>query len=66
MLHVAAFFGVFALLSALITLMAGGGGVGALVMGAVIGSAAAVGRASAWKLVIVHPEKTETSDRPSE
>ncbi|WP_299169994.1 hypothetical protein [uncultured Arthrobacter sp.] len=64
-LHVAAFFGVFALLSALITLMVGGGGLEALVTGAVVGTAAAIGRASVWKLVTVYPEKAETSPHSS-
>lgn len=64
-LHVAAFFGVFALLSALITLLADGGGLGALAIGAATGAAAASGRASVWKLVTVHPEKAATSPHPS-
>lgn len=64
-LHVAAFFGVFALLSTLITLMAGGGGLEALVTGAVVGTAAATGRASVWKLVTVYPDKAETSPHSS-
>lgn len=59
-LHVTAFFGTFALLSALITLIAGGGGLGALLTGAVIGTAAAVGRASVWKLVTIHPQVAGT------
>lgn len=59
-LHVAAFFGVFALLAALITL-AGGSGPGALLMGAAVGVAAAAGRASVWKLVTIQHGEAETS-----
>lgn len=59
-LHIGAFFGVFALLSILIVFLAGGGGMGTLATGAAIGTAAAVGRASVWRLVTVHPEESTT------
>lgn len=65
-LHVLAFFGVFAVLSALITLLASGSGLGALFTGAIVGAAAAIGRASVWKLVTVHPKKPETTEHRAE
>ncbi|NJC21120.1 hypothetical protein BJ994_000196 [Arthrobacter pigmenti] len=63
--HVLAFFAALTLVPAVILLLAGLG-FAAIAAGLIIGTAAAIGRASVWKLVTVHPAKPTTTEHPAE
>lgn len=65
-LHIAAFFAVFAILSGAVIHLASGGDPAALALAPMIGTAAAAGRASVWKLVTVHPAVGETEHLQAE